>query len=460
MRMGASLRTVPAASWATGAILAAGYGLSLTVNWPGHLSYDSVIQLLEGRTRVYSGWHPPVMSWLLGAFDALVPGTALFVLLNTTLLYGALFTLLFLVPAPRWVAAPVALLAIITPQLLLFPGVVWKDVLFAAAMVAGFVLIANAAVRWHAQRLRFALIAGALALLSLAALARQNGMILAPFAALAIGWSAARHAPARKFTAAALYTIGWLVVMSAAVVGSEAALELRSNGESSPLAQLRLLQIYDLAGALAHDPHLALEEIHDDDPELESILRNDAAQRYTPASEEPLANLAPLQKELENVADDTVPLQWRQFVLSHPLLYLRLRWDAFRFVFFTPDIVAARPALTGVSGPRDVMRKLALPERQDARDKALADYTMFVGRSFVLRHWFWAVVTLGGLVALLRRRDPADIAIAAMLAGALAFTASFFFLSLVGDYRYLYPLDAAGIAGLLYVALSFPLRLD
>ena len=438
----------------TGAILAAGFVLCLALNWPGHLSYDSVIQLLEGRTGVYSGWHPPVMSWLLGLFDRLLPGAGLFVLLQTTLLYGSLLLLLLLVRTPQPAAPWVALFVILTPQFLTFPAIVWKDVLFAASGVAGFALLAVAAAQWGKVRPRLGLVAGAIVCLSLAALTRQNGMVLAPFAALAFGWLAARHSENRKFLRAAATVAATLLAMVVIVVGSEALLELRSTGGSSPLAQLALLQTYDLAGALAHDPKMEMDQLHDDDPALETILRGEAAKRYTPASEEPLANLADLQKALANTDEDTVPLAWRHFVVSHPLLYLKLRLDAFRWVFFTPDIVFCRPALSGITGLPDVMAKLHMVQRIDARDKALSDYTMLVARTPLVRHWFWALIAILSIVLLLRRRRPEDIAVAAMLSGMLAFAASFFFISLVCDYRYLYPLDAAALAGLFYVAIG------
>jgi hypothetical protein len=70
---------------ATVAILVVAACASLWLNLPGHLSYDSVVQLAEGRTGVYSGEHPPVMSWLLGLGDALAPGAAAFVVFDTLL---------------------------------------------------------------------------------------------------------------------------------------------------------------------------------------------------------------------------------------------------------------------------------------------------------------------------------------------------------------------------------------
>jgi hypothetical protein len=62
------------------------------------------------------------------------------------------------------------------------------------------------------------------------------------------------------------------------------------------------------------------------------------------------------------------------------------------------------------------------------------------------------------MAGLLIRREPADLAIAALLAGALAAAASFFVISIACDYRYLYFLDLAAITALIYVAIDPRLR--
>ena len=51
-----------------------GFGILLALNWPGQMSYDSVVQLADGRSGHYDSWHPPVMAWLLGLFDELSAG--------------------------------------------------------------------------------------------------------------------------------------------------------------------------------------------------------------------------------------------------------------------------------------------------------------------------------------------------------------------------------------------------
>ena len=134
-----------------GALLVLGTGLMLALNLPGQMSPDSVSQLLEGRTGHYESWHPPVMAWLLGLFDAMWPGPALFVLFDTALLLGAWLLLLRLTKAPGWGAFAVALVMLLTPQFLLHQGTVWKDILFADSAIAAFACLAAAASRWQTR---------------------------------------------------------------------------------------------------------------------------------------------------------------------------------------------------------------------------------------------------------------------------------------------------------------------
>ena len=55
-------------------ICLAGFILSLVINYPGFMNYDSVQQLLEARAGAYSDMHPPFMSFLWHFTDSIVPG--------------------------------------------------------------------------------------------------------------------------------------------------------------------------------------------------------------------------------------------------------------------------------------------------------------------------------------------------------------------------------------------------
>ena len=111
------------------------------------MSYDSVVQLADGRAGQYGSWHPPVMAWLLGLFDSLIPGPGLFLLFTALLLFAA-WLLLLGGKRVGWGSAILLLLIFATPQLLLYQGTIWKDVLFANAGIAAFACLAAAAGRW------------------------------------------------------------------------------------------------------------------------------------------------------------------------------------------------------------------------------------------------------------------------------------------------------------------------
>ena len=436
-----------------GLILGVGFAATLWANWPGHLSYDSILQLLQGRTGIYNTWHPPVMAWLLGLADAVVPGTGLFVAFDTALSFGALAGVLLLGRGRAgWPAAVVVLAIVLSPQLVIYQGIVWKDVLFADAAVAGFVCLAHAAARWSDARARWALLGGSFLLLALAALTRQNGVVVLPFASAALGWIAARQG--RRRIEAALVGGGFLVGLLAFVFAASALLNMRSDGESGPAEQFRLLQVYDLAGALAREPDFPLSALAEDDPALEHVLRQDSARLYTPIRNDPLAGSPEMQEPLRTLDDEALAADWWGLVLHRPWLYLKIRAADFGWVAFTPDIVACRPIFTGIEGPAEQMKTLGIAGRRDARDFALERYGKTFLNTLVLSHVPFALFAGAGIWLLLRRRRPADIAIAALLGAALAFTLSYFPIAISCDYRYLYALDLSALAALLYLALE------
>ena len=435
------------------AVILAGFVATVAISWPGHLSYDSILQLQEGRAASYNNWHPPVMAWLLGLGDALVPGAGLFVLFDCVLAFGALLSLFALRPERATaVTAAIALFVVLSPQLLLYQGLVWKDVLCADCAVAGFVALAHAAQSWSAARRRNAWLGASGLLLLLAALTRQNGVILLPVAAVAAAWIATRNGTKR--IVALLLAMGCLAALLIAGEAAMALLNLRSDGNTGPSEQIRLLQIYDLAGAVARQPGLALDQLHDDDPRLENLLRTKGAKLYTPVRNDPVAADPQIGAALADADPDEVGTQWRALVFEHPLLYLRVRAAAFGWVFATPDIATCRPVFTGVEGPSRELKELGIQPRRDAIDRALETYGKAFFGTPVFSHVAFALLAAACLVLLLRRRRPADIAIAGLLAGAFAFTLSFFAISIACDYRYLYILDLSALTALVYLAMD------
>ncbi len=232
------------------------------------------------------------------------------------------------------------------------------------------------------------------------------------------------------------------------------SLSLRSDGGEGPKAQLRLLRFYDLIGAVAAQPSLSLDRLNADDPELERLMRSDGVRLYTPQRNDTLVGSQALQNELADAEPQWLAVQWKDLVLHHPWLYLKVRSAVFGWVLFTPDIVACRPIFVGIEGPAGEMSDLGLAPRKDARDLALQAYAKAFMGTPVLSHITYAVLAIGGLIVLLCRRSRSDPAMAAMLIAATLFTASFFVISIACDYRYLYFLDLAALVALFYLALD------
>jgi hypothetical protein len=446
---------------AAAATLAASFLSMLLLDYPGHLSYDSVVQLLEGRTGNYADWHPPVMSWLLGLADALLPGTGLFICFSVALLFGSLFSLLWTRTNLSWALSPVVALCALLPQLLIYQGTVWKDVLFANASVAGFVCLVHVAERWPRPRLRFPLIALGFLLLALATLTRQNGVIVLLAGAAALAWIAFSRR-ARKFRLSPLaYGFGALLGAVAFSIAARAGLEQRIVDDTGPGAQITLLEVYDIAGALKRQPSFDLAEIRRVDPDLEARFRTRWAPHYSLRWVDALDDEFIEHRQFDPDFRAAVRRQWLDLVLHHSLLYLRVRAAVFRWVVLTPGMSddLCLPYSLGVSGPQEEMDALGMKPRWTATDDALDDYASDFVDTPAMSHVTYAGIAILALGALIFRRRPGDIAMAAMLVSALAFAASFFFISIACDYRYLYLLDLSALVALIYLAMDFDLSI-
>lgn len=424
----------------------------MAVSLPGYLSYDSVIQLMEGRTEVYSGWHPPIMSWLLGLSDAIVSGTSLFVAASALLLFGSMLSLLRVVRRVSWLSVPCALLCVLTPQFLLYQGTVWKDVLFANATVVAFAALAHVAVKDQRHGSRWFPLALAILLLSLATLSRQNGFLLLPFGGIALAWIAIRNGTKRVRAV----LVGAGVVLASALLAWLAATTLAARtvdgGETAK--QVRVLEAYDLAGAFAGNPEFDSPALRQRDSKLFEHLQRDGARFYSPTRSDTLARSAPLQLALAEAPENVLHKPWRDFIFSKPGAYLRQRAEVFRWIYFTPRIELCVPYIVGVRGPFNVMQQLGLGQRFSWRDKIADAYGKRLLRTPLFSHPAFLILALGELGFLFFRRRTTDVPFACLLAGAIVFSSSFFFLSIACDYRYLYLLDLSALATLFYIALA------
>ena len=426
------------------AILAAGFAAMLALNLPGQMSYDSVSQLFDGRFGSYNSWHPAVMAWLLGLFDSLLSGTALFVVFEAAML--AVAFILSLRRNASWGAVPVALGMVLTPQFLLYQGTVWKDVLFADAFVLSFALLARAVA--ENSRMRLTLLVLFFPALSLAALARQNGLLLLPVGALTFAL-ATTQSNIRRVAGRVLLVLALLLALVAA---ADLLLARRGDGGEGFRSEIQLAQIYDLTGAVKKG--FSLDLLRRSDPPLAAAIERQGVQVYSLQMQDTLEPVLPAK-----IAPGAVMAQWHALLLTRPALYLGTRADLFWQVVATPDIARCHPAYAGIDGEPAELKALGLAARIRPRDAKLAFYARGFMGAPVLSHLVFAALALALLIFCLRRHGKSDIVIAGMLAGALAFAASFLFVSVACDYRYLYPLDLSAMLALFHVFASPSLKM-
>jgi hypothetical protein len=445
------LATTKPARWpqiVASAILLTGFALTLAVNWPGHLEFDSIRQLLEGRSGVYSNWHPPVMSWLLGIADEIEPGAAAFVVLDATMAFCGILALVWLVERPSWFVVPAATIAVALPQLFLFPAIVWKDVLLAASCLAGFVFLAHAAIHWRRPATRFVLLAGSAIFVVLAVLARQNGAVVLPCAAVALGAAAAKR---NNFRVGAAYGAGFFLATALLALATNAALQQRASKALGPVEQFEDLQLYDIGGMLSQHPELKLSVLERESPRLAKRLTEVGPRLYTPIGHDRLTNDAEIRSFII-ASVSVVGRQWRDLILSNPLTYLAVRARDFGWLFLSQHPNECLTYAVGVIGPVADLKAARLAFRYDDRDRWLdEDYATPLLATPVFSHPVFAAAGLLCLVFLLLRRRPADLAIAGLLVATLLYTLSYFVIAISCQYRYLYVIDLSAIGASLYV---------
>lgn len=437
-------------------VVALGFAASLVADYPGHFTPDSVWQLAQGREGVFNDWHPPVMAWLLGVADRMVPGAWPFVVGDAVLFYGALLAFVALEKRPRLFCLPFLVLWMISPVVLLYQGVVLKDVLFADTALAGFAALAWAGRIWTRPPVRNVLLLLALALLSVAGLARQNGSIAALCGAGALAAiiffqptpeGMLRGKRLRRAAATGLLGLAAIVL---AETGATWVLESHGDHKPQNANHLEFLQAYDLAGIVHRDASAPLRVLDRDGPRLAAFIRVRAAPRYHAVSADNL-NALP-DRAMMMPPGGALGRQWVQAVLARPLAYLRLRAAVWTNTFLTPSADDCPIFFVGVEdeGAPAMLRRAGLEPRYDDKDDWDNDYGDAFTRTPLFSHAFYAVVLIVAMILGLRRwrrgdRSPALIATLALGLAALLVAASYFVISIACDYRFLYFLDVAAM---------------
>lgn len=114
--------------------------LTIWLFFPGYVDNDAADQLQQGRSGNFNDWHPPIMSWVWGGVDRIVPGAAGMLIFHSILYWGGLGIFIGFAARNPLRRGLYLLFGFYPPAFMLLGSIV-KDVAMATALLFGFALI-------------------------------------------------------------------------------------------------------------------------------------------------------------------------------------------------------------------------------------------------------------------------------------------------------------------------------
>ena len=434
-------KTVPAT--VAVAMIFAFWVLTIALNAPGHLSYDSIVQLYEARSQNLFSMHPPAMAMLMAFCDTLLPGTTLFMISMS----GGLFVSLMVTTRAggdgrvAGIYLPLAVLFLASPLVLIYQGIIWKDVLFANLFVLTFALTVVARRSATQQRL-LAWLAVAAAVAGVSALIRQQGVLSPAMLALTVA-----AMPAPSFRSRCLRAALSLSVAAATMVATGHVISAWANNPppDTTAVGLQVLQRFDIVGMVAQGARLP-----DTLPLQDRAAIADYAHLfYTPARIDPIDG--PGLPDALLAQSFPVGGTWQDMLRAYPAAYARHRLAHMSWVLWPREIGQCVPVHLGVSGDASQMEALGLSAIERP---GLYAYARLWFDTPLYRHAVWAIAGLVLCAMLVRRnfRTQGDEVVLGALIGAELFAGSYLLIGIACDFRYLYTLPVTVIFAVLWFA--------
>jgi hypothetical protein len=423
---------------AVAALIAAGYGLTLAIFYPGIMTFDAKFVHEDIAKGVLGDWQSPVMTVLWGLIDPIAPGPgSMFLLIATSYWLG--FALLAFAMARRSSSLALLLpLLALAPPAFAFVGIIWRDVLFATTWLLAAAIVFAAAERGARFRMLVQMLA--LSLCAFGVLLRPNALIAAPILGAYIAW------PTRmswKRTA---------ILFVPAMAGFFALVQVVYYGALGATRQhpLQSIMVFDLGG-ISHFAGQNQFPVTWSEPESALLLNS----CYRPTQWDIYWRLEPcdfvmrkLEREEGLFGTPAITEAWANAVMHHPFAYLRHR-AAFMWNFLGGDNLTMwladveRPAATVFPGRPAFAALVRLHDR-------LKSTPLFRAGS-----WLLACIVVCGFVW--RRRETPEGAFALGVCGSAAvYVLSFFAVGVASDFRYGYWAVIAAMAGGTVAALGRP----
>lgn len=429
-----------------------GLVITLYIFYPGYLSNDSVDQLTQGRENNYNDWHPPLMSWLWGRIDQVVPGPFGMLVFHNLLFWGGL-ELFINSAAPNWsryLKFVLVLLVGFYPPIFMLLSTIWKDVGMTAAFLFGTALLSYAQERKSGLALFAALIA-----IWYGLSIRINGIIAAIplifFAAVIfhdLGYFATWKHPNKT-----LQILISGIVLTGMMFFTTKVIE-KGFIKVSPTYPIQQVLIHDLVGISLRTQEVFLPDylLLPEPPTLRELRRI-----YTPGTVNHLffGDDGGLRLQFTNSRSliSNLVSTWENVVLDHPKAYLFHRSRIFYRQYWLEGSRVCHPYQDGTTP-----NALGIQSSQTALTRNLFARMDSIQTTFLYRGWIYLLITFllvlygYGYALFNRMKFPLSTMILALSTSGLLFGVAYFFISPACDFRFNFWVMISAILSLIATA--------
>ena len=430
--------------------------------FPGAMSADSISILVQARSGSFLDSHPPALAFIWRWADAWLPGPQGMLLLNLTAFYGG-FAILMAIAALRTgpIAVFMALAFLLNPAILGIIGVIWIDILMAAALMGAVgLLVAAGQMRGKA---RYFVLAMAFLAICLGIASRHNAAAAAiPLVAHGLFLVASRQTTFLKKSAVFLSSIVVTVLIF-----------ISCNLFAASVVQDRqyfwtILAQYDIAGIAVREVDQSITDI------FAPATLDDLGTLYTPrsvipllvgeqvhSSENPFPQATALPAgQFRDSSDlrDRLAARWINEVAAHPLSYLGHRASVFGSLIGLPPFeVLWAPVFTRID-PND----LGVPPRGDA-DSPIYRTISRLSSTWVFSPAAYLVLCGLGLLASFwmaaGMHEPWTLLALTLFSSGLLHMMGLFVSAVSSDFRYSYWMIVASTLGAICLALALFVRI-
>lgn len=446
--------------------------LTLAAFFPGVYTNDSADQLRQALTGSYKDWYPPLMAWLWSVLIRATGHIESLLIFHLLLLFaGAIYWAKIFGHLRVWFVALFIPAFIVSPIVLNFSGVIWKDVGFAFSLLLSCGILG---LSFLEQRISLSRTIAVIFLLAYAFGVRANGI----FAILPVGafltWQifVKYMSKSSRVKVLAFSATTSVFLLAALVVGVQFfAYKILKTEKRYPI---QYLELYDIAGiskisGVDYFPDFVkLLPEHDisrvSDGYVESISIFGNANNLLFRQQDGSPSLIPLNtdSELQRQLRDS----WLKAVWAEPLAYLEHRLSVFYFLMGKESYSSEKPQsyasrqftlkVNSVEMKTVEFLRTHFLWKDSATEFVYKSISLAKG-SFLYIGWSWLVLLLVELLAglIIFRRVRSGFVVIIVSVSGLLYILPYFIVAPASDFRYLYwSVISAGISAIFIVAIA------